>query len=141
MACIATLNSFAQSESDYERSLTKLLEVSGAEKTFSMVIQQMMTAMRPQYESVPQEYWDDMEKEFKSTSLTDLVGMLVPIYQKHLTQDDLKEIISFYESPLGKKFAEKQPFITQESMQVGQQWGMQIGMKIAAKMQEQQEGK
>ncbi len=70
-----------------------------------------------------------------STSITELVKLLVPTYQKHLSLEDLKGIIAFYESPLGIKYAEKTPFITQESMAIGQQWGMLLGQKIAKKME------
>jgi hypothetical protein len=77
-----------------------------------------------------------LEKEFLKTSLDDLVDMLVPVYSKHLTLDDLQKIIDFYQTPAGKKYAEKTPLIMQESMQIGQQWGMKIGQKFQEKLQE-----
>jgi hypothetical protein len=68
--------------------------------------------------------------------MTDLVKMLVPVYKKHLTLADVEGLITFYKSPVGQKFAKKTPMITQESMQIGQQWGMVIGQKFADKMKE-----
>jgi hypothetical protein len=53
-----------------------------------------------------------------------------------LSEADLKEIIKFYESSVGKKLAQKTPVITQESMQAGQQWGQVIAGKVMKKMQE-----
>jgi hypothetical protein len=62
--------------------------------------------------------------------------MLAPVYYKHLTLEDLNQIIVFYKTPAGKKMATATPAITQESMQIGQQWGMKIGEKVEDKLRE-----
>lgn len=59
---------------------------------------------------------------------------MLPIYQKHLTEADLHGIIAFYDTPVGKKFAEKTPLITLESMIAGQEWGLQIGQQVIDKL-------
>ena len=79
---------------------------------------------------------DYVRKEFLNTSLDDLVEMLVPVYSKYMTQGDLEKLIEFYQTPVGKKYAKSTPMITQESMQVGQQWGMKIGQEFEKKMKE-----
>ena len=43
-------------------------------------------------------------------------------------------MIKFYETPIGKKFAQNTPLIMQESMQVGQQWGAKIFNDFETKM-------
>jgi len=68
-------------------------------------------------------------------SIDELVEMLAPVYKKHLSEDDLDKIIQFYNTPVGKKLAEATPAITQESMQVGQQWGMKVGQIVADKLE------
>ena len=68
--------------------------------------------------------------------MDELADMLAPVYEKHMTENDLKKIIEFYQTPVGKKYAEKTPLITQESMQVGQQWGMRIGQKVMERLKE-----
>lgn len=60
----------------------------------------------------------------------------MPIYQKHLTEADLLKVIAFYDTPTGKKFSEKTPFITQEAMIVGQQWGKQMAERVLSKLKE-----
>lgn len=121
---------------DYKTTLKEMLVVSGSDKTFEMVVPQMMGMMRQQMPQVPGEFWDEMENEMSKTAYTDLVDMLAPIYQKYLTQEDLEEIIKFYQTPAGKKLGTSAPNINMESMQVGQQWGMKLGQKIQAKLQE-----
>lgn len=94
----------------------------------------MLNMQKQQHPNVSTEIWIELEKEFFKTSMDDLVTMLVPVYKKHMTKTDLVGLIKFYKSPVGKKFAEKTPLITQESIQVGQQWGMKIGQAFQAKM-------
>lgn len=55
---------------------------------------------------------------------------------KHLTHSDVKELIQFYESPLGKKLTAATGKITSESMQMAQTWGMGLGNKINGYLQE-----
>jgi len=126
----------AQSDLEYGKTLQKMFEVSGAEKTFDVVIVQMFDMFKEQYTEVEKEIWDELEGEITETSMEDLVQMLVPVYQKYMTQDDLKDLIAFYETPIGKKFSKSTPLITQESMQVGQQWGMKIGENFVKKLEE-----
>ena len=131
-----TFTAFAQDDKDYENKLSEMFEISGSEATFKAAINQMLGMYKSQKTNVPKEVWDELEKEFLQTSMTDLVKMLVPVYKKHLTLTDIEGLITFYKSPVGQKFAKKTPLITQESMQVGQQWGMAIGQKFADKMKE-----
>lgn len=125
----------AQSKT-YSATLKKYLEVSGSMGAFKTAITQMMGSFKNMNASVPQEVWTELENEFKSTSMDELVTMLAPVYEKHMTEADLNEIIKFYSTPVGKKMAEKTPVIMQESMQAGQQWGMAVGQKVMAKLKE-----
>ena len=132
-----TFSALAQNDKTYENTLSEMFEVSGSEATFSAAIKQMMSMQKQQNPNVSAEVWNEMEAEFLKTSMDDLVTMLVPVYQKHMTLSDLRGLIKFYKSPVGKKFAEKTPMITTESMQVGQQWGMKIGQALVAKLKAQ----
>ncbi|HET9487253.1 MAG TPA: DUF2059 domain-containing protein [Chryseosolibacter sp.] len=126
---------FGQSDVEYKSTLKKMFEVSGSDEAYKSGIRQMFVMFR-QKENVPGEVWDVLESEFLQTSLNDLVDMLTPVYQKHLTIGDLQKVIQFYQTPAGEKFAQKTPFIMQESMHVGQQWGMKIGKDVEAKLKE-----
>jgi hypothetical protein len=128
------LTTFGQEDSIYAKTLHKMFEANGSKASIQVVIDQMFQMQRQQSTYVDAEVWDELEKEFKKFSMDDLIEMLVPVYQKYLTREELEEIIAFYETPVGRKFAENTPALTQETMQVGQKWGMQIGEKIDSSM-------
>lgn len=124
-------------EDSYITTLKEYYDVSGSKGSFSSAIDQMMGMMKMQYPNVEEAYFDELIKEFNQDgSFDELVDMLAPIYKERLTEEDLKGIIAFYKSPVGKKLAEKTPEITSESMMVGQQWGMKIGQQIMMKLEE-----
>ncbi|PZR41623.1 MAG: DUF2059 domain-containing protein [Azospira oryzae] len=126
----------AQESKTYTATLKKYLEVSGSMAAFKSATTTMMSQFKSMYSSVPNDVWSELEKELSTTSLDDLVSLLAPVYSKHLSENDLKEVIKFYDSPVGKKLSLETPAIMQESMTVGQTWGMKIGEKVQAKMKE-----
>ncbi len=133
---ISLSSAFGQGDGSYKVTLKKMLEAAGTEGSFKMAVTQMIGMFKQQKTNVPDSIWTDFEKEFSKTSMDNLTEMLSPVYQKHMTENDLKKIIEFYQTPVGKKYAEKTPLIMQESMQVGQQWGMEMGQKFQEKLKE-----
>ena len=97
---------------------------------------QMTAMMKQQKPEVPELAWADLNDDLAVDALKELTVLMSPVYQKHLTLEDLKGIIAFYNTPIGKKFAKKTPLITNESMQVTQQWGMKLMGKIQQKLKD-----
>lgn len=135
LALVTTL-SFGQENNSYRSSLKKLMQISGTEVAYKGALNQMISLFKQQQSSAPQEFWDEFATEVNKDAISQLINLILPIYQKHLTEADLLGIIAFYESPVGKKFAEKTPLVTQESMLAGQEWGKQIGEKVVNKLKD-----
>lgn len=128
--------SFGQVNDDYSKTLKEMFKVSGSEESYQAAIKQMLVMFKQQKTNVDPKVWDECENEFSKTSINDLVDMLAPVYIKYMTLEDLKEMIKFYQTPVGLKFAKSTPLIMQESMQIGQQWGMKLGQEVTKKLQE-----
>ena len=64
------------------------------------------------------------QKHFDPNSLTDRI---IPIYDKYLTDEDLKGLIEYYHSPLGQRMLKSLPELTRES----QAAGFAMGQKAA----------
>lgn len=115
-----------------EADIRKLLDVTGSARigveSADQLIEQFKTAM-PQ---VPEEFWRDFRAELNEEALVEL---LVPIYDKHLTHEEITGLIEFFETPIGKSYVEKMPAIMRESQMAGQKWGQKVGMKVQKKLQ------
>jgi len=57
-------------------------------------------------------YLAEFQKKFDADYVT---NQLVGIYDKHFTEDEIKDLLEFYGSPLGQKVAAEMPKITRES--------------------------
>ena len=66
---------------------------------------------------------DFAEKLFQGMPIDEMVNAMVPIYQKHLTREDIDSIVAFYSSPVGQKLQREQPAMMQEGMKVGGEIG------------------
>lgn len=136
LALIVVCVNLQAQTSSYSVTLKKYMEASGSLAAFKSAVTGMMSNFKTMNSSVPDEVWKELESEFLGTSVDDLVTMLAPVYEKHLTEADLNDIIKFYHSPVGKKLAEKTPAITEESMQAGQEWGQAVAQKVMQKLKE-----
>jgi hypothetical protein len=123
-------------ETQKQKDIRKLLKITGSGELGAQVMSQMMINMKKAMPQVPEKFWGDFMKEVHTEELVDLI---VPVYDRNLTHDDVKELIKFYETPTGKKFVSVLPKITQESMGVGEKWGRDLAMRVMVKLQAQQQ--
>lgn len=76
-----------------------------------------------------------MEEElFRVFTAERMVEELVPIYDRHFTGEEIKDLIAFYESAAGKKFVAVQPQIITEANAVGQTLALEAVQAIQRKM-------
>jgi hypothetical protein len=137
IVCIALSSMFIKGyteSSAKQNDIRSLLNLTGASERGMQVMNHMVAIYKQSNPGVAHKFWDEFMAEIDSN---ELVEMIVPIYDKYLTHDDIKGLIEFFETPVGRKFIQVQPKIMQESMIVGQQWGQQIGQKVTRKLKEQ----
>jgi hypothetical protein len=115
----------------FKADLQRLMQLSGAAINGKQVLDQMMVALRPMAPGLPDRFWTEFAAEVDIDGLTEMV---LPIWAKYYTREDVKQLIVFYESPLGRKLVSVQPQIMAESMAAGATWGEALGAKIDAKL-------
>lgn len=119
---VFSLNSI-NSQENYKSLLIEYMTAQGQFETFNATIDQMGTMMGVTIK-------DEDREEFTNDVMGSLIELLVPVYQKHFTVEDLKDAIQMYKTPIGKKISEKTPIIAQETMQASMQWGMELSQKM-----------
>lgn len=125
----------AQSEADYKILIEKYLVINGTEKNVQLMIGELVKQYKALSSEIPDEVWDAVEEKFLKTSVSDLVELYYPIYKKHFSYNEFKQVVDFFETPIGEKFGSKQPKILQESMQAGQKWGEKLGRELQEELQ------
>ena len=104
-----------------EHDIRQLLNDMGAGKLGAQMMDQMFGTIRTSMkQQVPEKVWDELIAETKvEFSPEKLIELVVPIYDKHYTHDEIRQLISFYESPLGRKVTSVTPLLAQESFDTG----------------------
>ena len=128
----------AQEVTTKEQDIRRLLELTGSSKLAAQVMDQMMAMLQESSPELEEEFWATLRAEIDTQ---ELVRRMIPIYDKHFTQDEIRQLIAFYQTPIGLKLVEKLPAIAQESMETGMEWGQEIALKTVEKIQAQQEKK
>lgn len=127
-----SLTSFAQTTSK-PAQIRKLLELTGSIRVATQMMDQMIAGYKANLTNVPGEFWDEFKKEIDAEGL---VKLIIPIYDKYYSEEDLQQLIAFYETPLGKKVIEKTPYIARDSYASGEQWGKEIGTRVLERLKE-----
>lgn len=107
----------------------RILVASKAADLFVQTFTEALPAQRASTPNLPAVFWDSVSARAVS-QVDSLVDKFVPAYTENLTVDELRDLLAFHESPLGRRMTELMPRITKRSMEIGQQWGMQVGFAV-----------
>lgn len=108
----------AQDNSEFKKETIEFIKLTGSGAAFDNAIAQIGAMMS---EANKEAY----QKEANAT-LDGLYDKLADLYMTEFTQKEIKELVAFYHTDLGKKLAKKQLSLTQKGMMLGQNWGMEL---------------
>ncbi|MBE98353.1 MAG: hypothetical protein CMP77_00045 [Flavobacterium sp.] len=114
---LTTSVGFAQSDA-FKADVKKLMELSGSTDQMDMAKKQVIAM-------IPADKQAAFSKDFEE-SLKPVIEKQQKFYLTEFTHDEIKQIIKFYESPVGKKFAEKNTKLAEANIQTMQEWSMEL---------------
>ncbi|WP_329805218.1 DUF2059 domain-containing protein [Flavobacterium facile] len=131
---IFTIFSYSQDNiASKNEKIKNLMNLTGSANLGISMLDTMIGSFKKSMPQVTDEFWNEFKKEVKAE---DIVNLITPIYDKYFTENEIDELIAFYNTPVGKKMTASLPSIAQESMTVGQIWGRSIGDKVIKKLKE-----
>lgn len=108
---VSKRESFTPSD-DKSALVLKFVELFGTKAAMTQNLDQMIA-------SLPPDQADSFRKAF---SVTEIIDLLVPLYEKYFSVEDLQAYIEFYSSPSGRKLVGNIPSIMQESVAVSSKY-------------------
>jgi hypothetical protein len=121
-------------KSEKAANIERLLKLVGADKLQSQMLDQAIGMLKPLFAANGQgdEANRKMINRFSAIMTEELrkvdLGRIAPeLYDKYYTNEEIKGLIAFYESPLGQKTIQILPALSAESMSRGQKLGEQAG--------------
>lgn len=144
LACVSPA-AFAQSKPTPAALATakELITVTGANAIFNPLIAGVIEQAKLLYlqqnpglakdlNEITAKMRADMAPRF--TELSDEVARL---YAADFSEQELKDILVFYKSPVGQKLLERQPKVIDASMKFAQSWANKLSDEVVAKMRDE----
>ena len=119
-----TVTISAQENPEFKNQTIEFLKLTGTGAAFENAIGQIGATV-PELDRVAYT-------EEANTTLDGLYSKMADLYMKEFTPDEIKELVAFYNTDLGKKVSSKQMALSQQAMMLGQAWGGEI-QQIAQK--------
>lgn len=121
------ITAFSFSQDAFKNDVVKYLEVSGQANTFKMITKDLVA-------NIPEAKQADFKKELDA-SIGDLLVKMADMYMTEFTHDEIKALLKFYDSPVGKKLTDKTEVLYNKGQAVGQEWGMGLQALMMKYMQ------
>ena len=139
----------SQAQSDralFQADVEKLLEATGGAalgaQMASLVSNQVIDSMRQQQPTVPAKAVEVIKEVLNGEFVrafepgSTLRQKMVEIHMKHFTHGEVKVLLEFYSTPVGRKAIAAMPLAAQEGAAAGQEWASANMGRIAAILQE-----
>ncbi|MDO6759769.1 DUF2059 domain-containing protein [Tamlana sp. 2_MG-2023] len=126
--CLLLAMSFtqAQNKDAYKKDTIELIKLTGAGSAFDAGIEQLGAMISGKNKAA---YTKDAKAE-----LDKLYDELSDLYMEEFTQEEIKELLAFYNSPIGKKFTSKQLDLTKKGVELGKGFAEKV-QRLAQKYQ------
>jgi uncharacterized protein len=109
-----------------EANIRQLMEITGAKNLGDQMMKAGIDQFRasvtesqpdnPRAKQFVEAFVVGFQKHFDVSSLSNKV---VPIYDKYLSEEDVKDLVAYYQSPLGQRMLKALPEIARESQEAG----------------------
>ena len=114
--------------------IEKLLQLTGTERLMGQMENQLIATFKAQMPQVPEAFWTKFQQKMNTREMIDLI---IPVYDKYYTLEDLKAVNAFYQTPVGQKVLSTLPQVMQETMKIGQEWGQKKGQQAAEEAEQE----
>jgi hypothetical protein len=121
LTCLVPLAAWSQDAkpSSHRQATMELLEVMGLEKNALAGAQTMLNVMLSQNAEM-EPYRDIFMKWAESTMDWDkMAPRMADLYMQTFTEAEVRELIAFYKTPLGRKTLDQMPVLMEEGAKIG----------------------
>ncbi|HKP73156.1 MAG TPA: DUF2059 domain-containing protein [Pyrinomonadaceae bacterium] len=134
-ATCALAQAGTQVNKEKEQNIRRLLDIIGATKVGAQVMEQELATVRTEMQktdpAIAKQVVDIMQEELRKDFTPErITELLIPIYDRHLTNEDIVGLIAFYQSEVGKKTITVLPQVVKESYDSGVELGRAVQKRV-----------
>jgi uncharacterized protein len=117
-----------------EADIRQLMDAAGMRDMVTRMMATLEQSMRPMFvRSLPPGAYRErlvelfFEKFHANSDPEHILNLVVPVYAHNFSDDDIKGLIQFFQSPLGKNWVSLQPKLESEVAPAARSWGAEVG--------------
>lgn len=140
LLCVAAAG-HADELTDAKRSdIRKLIASTGSDRISDQfagaVTQSLAHSLKAANPEIPERLFVSLRHDLaamfaeKMNAPDGMIERVVPVYHKHFTHAEIREMLAFYQTDIGRKAIEVLPSVVGESTAIGQAWGRGLGADI-----------
>jgi len=118
----------------------QLVELKGVTAMYAPLVRGVVEKVKNQFMQTNFMWGKDLneiaanlERDY-APRVNELVDATARTYAEHFTDAELKEMLVFYQSPVGRKMVAQEPKILDDSMNYAGQWGDTLSEEVIVKM-------
>jgi uncharacterized protein len=121
----------------------QIVEIKGARELFTPLVRGVVEKVKDQFMQTNfmwakdlNEVAANLEQQY-APRVDELIDISARIYASHFTESELKQLLAFYQSPVGRKAIVEEPKALDESVASGGQWGDNLADEVVVKMRDE----
>ena len=127
----------AEKRADIQTLMKEVGTLASIDRAVDLMMPKVISNFKKVNPSIPEATWEELSRvgldELKK-SLPELQEPLIAIFDANFTAEEVKQLIAFYGTPLGRKVVTQMPSVMQQTVALGQAWGERIGPRIAERI-------
>jgi hypothetical protein len=142
LICVMPVASAQDAAGEKHADIVRLMKLTNEEESFRRMYQMMFEETEKSMRAG--EGGDDagasakpLSRDYRAVServmerrLPELMEIMAALYDRHYSRDDIRGLIAFFSSPLGRKLVENSPKQMQESYRLGVAFSRSMGEEI-----------
>ena len=114
----------------------RLLRLTMPDSTLVQMVGQMVGVLHEARPDIPAETWGRLLQHMGPDLMRE---MAAEVYERHFTNDEVREITAMFESPIGRRYLREQRPLIAELSEAGRLWGRRAGEKAYEEYEREQE--
>lgn len=121
----------------------QLVEIKGVRNVFAPLVNGVVIKVRDMFMQTNFMWSKDLndvtaiEEKKYAPRVEELVDMTARLYATQFTEQELKNLLTFYQSPLGQKVLTTEPKLMDQAMSSAGAWGDNLSQEVIASMRDE----
>ena len=127
----------AEKRANIEALLKDTGMLANMNRIIDLLTPQIIGGLKKTNGEIPAAVWDEFTgicTEEMKRSFPELEEPVIAIYDANFSADEIKQLVAFYQSPVGRKIVVQLPQLMQQSVTMGQSWGQQAGVRAVERI-------